>query len=228
MARKKEKVDTIIVSDIHLGFRFSRVKEFLEILKSYDFERLILNGDIFEDLNFNSLTTEHWQALSYLRQLSQAKKVIWIVGNHDGRAETLSHLIGVDVYTKFTWWSNGKKFLAIHGHQFDRFMHENIFISKIAEFIYIVIKRIESRSKLISGWIRKNNRNWLRISDDVAKRAARYAKLRRVNYIFCGHTHIAVHKKIKKIHYYNSGCWTEYPSNYITIKKSKVKLHEVK
>lgn len=225
---KKEQVDTLIVSDIHLGFKFSRAQELVETIKKYDFGRLIINGDIFEDLNFNRLQTEHWQVLSFLRKLSMSKPVIWIVGNHDGRAEILSHLMGIEVYNKFTWWSHGKKFLAIHGHQFDRFMHENLIISSIAEMIYFFIKRIEAKGKSISKWIRYNNRSWLRMSDDVAKRAIRYAKLRRVDYIFCGHTHIAKHQKSKRVEYYNSGCWTEYPANYITIARNRVKLHEVK
>lgn len=228
MPKNKEKVDTLILSDLHLGFKFSRAQEIIETIKKYDFDRLILNGDIFEDLNFNRLQVEHWQVLSFLRRLSENKEVIWIVGNHDGRAETLSHLIGVNVYNKFVWWSGGKKFLAIHGHQFDRFMHENLFLSGIAEFFYFLIKRIETRNQLVSGWIRRTNRSWMRMSDDVARRALRYAKLRRVNYIFCGHTHIAMQEKDKKTNYYNSGCWIEYPANYITITKLKVTLHEFK
>ena len=63
---------------------------------------------------------------------------------------------------------------------------------------------------------------------EVAKGAVRYARLRRIDCIFCGHTHIAMHKKVKKIDYYNSGSWIEYPANLITIKGEVIKIIDVK
>ena len=227
MAKKRPNIDTLIISDIHLGFRFSRAADVLKVLKGYNFEHLILNGDIFEDLNFNRLHSEHWEVLSYLRHLSKSKEVVWIVGNHDGRSETLSHLLGINFCNKYVWWSNGRKFLAIHGHQFDRFVSKNLIISSLADFLYILLKRLENKNQVISQWIRHHNRSWLRMSKDVARRAIHYARLRRVDCIFCGHTHQAYHLKSKKVEYYNSGCWTEYPANFITIKDGKIKLREV-
>ncbi|MFH0951067.1 MAG: metallophosphoesterase [bacterium] len=225
----KPKVDTLIVSDIHLGFHFSRAQDVLEVLKKFDFDQLILNGDIFDDLNFNRLSAEHWEVLSYLRQLSQSKNVIWIVGNHDGRSETLSHLLGIEFTNRFIWWSHGKKFIAIHGHQFDRFMHEDFILSSIAEFFYFkIIRRLESRARGFSRWIRRTNRSWQRNSEEVAKGAIRYARLRRAQFVFCGHTHMPWHKQSKKVQYFNSGCWIEYPAHYITIKGTQVKINEVK
>ena len=41
-----EKIDTLIVSDIHLGLDLSRPKKMLEAIDKYKFKRLILNGDI--------------------------------------------------------------------------------------------------------------------------------------------------------------------------------------
>lgn len=228
MSGKKIKVDTLIVSDIHLGFHFSRALDLVRTLQTYDFDRLILNGDIFDDLNFNRLPLEHWRALSYLRELSQSREVIWVIGNHDGRADILSHLIGVQVHQKYIWWSGDKKFLAIHGHQFDRLMTENVILSHLAELTYNFIRRIESNNRSISAWIKRANRSWLRLSQEVARGAMRYARLRRADYVFCGHTHVAMIKKNKTGQYYNSGSWIEYPANLITIKAGQIKIVEVK
>jgi len=42
--------DTLILSDVHLGSELSRAREALDLLKSTSFRRLILLGDIFNDL----------------------------------------------------------------------------------------------------------------------------------------------------------------------------------
>ena len=59
-------VDTVIVSDIHLGSEMSRARDALDLLRSLDYKRLILLGDIFSDLNFSRLTRDHWKFLSCL------------------------------------------------------------------------------------------------------------------------------------------------------------------
>ena len=79
-------VDTVIVSDIHLGSEMSRARDALDLLRSLDYKRLILLGDIFSDLNFSRLTRDHWKFLSCIRKLSNPKRkieVVWVEGNHD-------------------------------------------------------------------------------------------------------------------------------------------------
>ena len=78
--------DTILVSDLHLGSETSRAREATLFLRAAMFNRLILLGDIFCDLNFRRLKKEHWQFLSLIRKLSNPKRgieVVWVEGNHD-------------------------------------------------------------------------------------------------------------------------------------------------
>ena len=94
--------DTIILSDLHLGSEVSRASDAVRMLKSASFNRLILLGDIFSDLNFRRLKKEHWQFLGYIRKLSNPKReieVVWVEGNHDhGLSDVMSHLVGIRVY----------------------------------------------------------------------------------------------------------------------------------
>ena len=66
--------DTILVSDLHLGSETSRAREATLFLRTAMFNRLILLGDIFCDLNFRRLKKEHWQFLSLIRKLSNPKR----------------------------------------------------------------------------------------------------------------------------------------------------------
>src|SRR5262245_51422886 len=113
-------VETLILSDLHLGSPLSRASEALELLKASRFRRLILLGDIFCDLDFRRLDRIHWEFLSYIRTLSNPKRrieVVWVEGNHDhGLSKVMSHLVGVPVYQRYVWEYQGKRHLAIHGH----------------------------------------------------------------------------------------------------------------
>lgn len=54
-------VDTLILSDIHLGAEVSQARQAVAMLRQHRFQRLILLGDIFADLNFRRLKKEHWR-----------------------------------------------------------------------------------------------------------------------------------------------------------------------
>ncbi len=224
---EKKYVDTLIVSDIHLGSDMCRAEKLEKIIKSYKVKRLILNGDIFDNLNLKRLHTEHWDVLSRIRKISKKCDVIWIHGNHDSYVKEFSELLGVKVYKKYSWRSKGKKFMAIHGHQFDRLLHKNFIISGIATFFYHIIQRFDTKNRTISHWIKRTNKSWLRLSDQVMRGALLYAKLNNVQIIFCGHTHIAKKEEKGEITYYNSGTWDAKPSYYITVNKSEVELIKV-
>ena len=66
--------NTLILSDLHLGAETSHAREATRVLKENRFQRLILLGDIFADLNFARLTKEHWKFLGYIRKLSNPKR----------------------------------------------------------------------------------------------------------------------------------------------------------
>ncbi|MDZ4711452.1 MAG: UDP-2,3-diacylglucosamine diphosphatase [bacterium] len=218
---QSENANTIIVSDIHLGSEVSRAKEIRALLQSYRFKRLILLGDIFDDLNFKRLKKEHWQLLSYIRKLSNPGKgieVVWVEGNHDeGLSDIMSHLIGINVYKEYSWKFNNKTYLAIHGHQFDRFLNENVMISNISSFIYNKIQKYDKENQTVSRFIKRRSKGWLRLSHKVADGALGFAGQKKADYIICGHTHQPLYKKNCSAEYYNTGCWTDIPSNYIII-----------
>ncbi len=218
---EKEKTDTLIISDIHLGSRVARPKAVKRILEMFDFSRLILLGDIFDDLNFTRLKKDHWNLLAMIRKLSnpgKGKEVVWVEGNHDeGLSEIVSLMMGVKVYDEYYWISGGKRFLAIHGHQFDKFLTENILISNVSSFVYDKVQRIDNQSQSISRFIKRKSKSWLRLSGKVANEAIEYGRLKDADVVICGHTHQTIAQEKDGVSYYNTGCWTDIPSTFITI-----------
>ena len=222
--------DTLILSDLHLGSEVSRAEDAMDLIKSMDFRQLILLGDIFSDLNFRRLTGAHWEFLSCIRKLSNPKrrrKIVWVEGNHDhGLAQVMSHLVGIPVYQRYVWEYGGKRHLAIHGHQFDRFINNNIFLSRCFEQFYYGMQKLDSKSQRMSRFLDRFSTRWMRLSDKVAAGALEYAHEGKVDRIFCGHTHQALTLERGGIQYLKSGSWMDQRATFITVDLSGAAIHE--
>lgn len=222
--------DTLILSDLHLGSEISRAEQATRMLRKNRFRRLILLGDIFSDLNFGRLTKPHWKFLGYIRKLSNPKRgieVVWVEGNHDrGLSQVMSHLVGVKVYQEYEWEFAGRRHLAIHGHQFDRFVVNNLLLSSLGTWFHLQLQKLDFKGKQFSRFLDRLNARWLRLSSKVASGAVAHARLRQVDRVFCGHTHKADSREQDGIAYYNSGGWTDFPPTYLTIDGEGVRIHQ--
>jgi UDP-2,3-diacylglucosamine pyrophosphatase LpxH len=220
--------DTLIISDLHLGSGLSRAEDARRLLKSRTFRRLVLLGDIFCDLNFRRLKREHWELLSTIRKLSNPKRdveVVWVEGNHDrGLTDVMSHLVGVKVYQEYMWEFAGKQCLAIHGHQFDRFLVNNAALSALGEFVYTHIQKLDSGRQSVARFLDRLNSKWLRLSDKVALGALAHARARGAQVVFCGHTHEAMQAEKDGVLYFNSGCWTSDDPTFISLGRAGVQI----
>jgi UDP-2,3-diacylglucosamine pyrophosphatase LpxH len=223
--------DTLILSDLHLGADLSRAREALHVLQENWYRRLILLGDIFADLNFGRLKKEHWKFLGFIRKLSNPKRkveVVWVEGNHDhGLTEIMSHLVGVRVYQEYRWRYQGLSHIAVHGHQFDDFSVNNVHLSYwFGTLLYLQLQKWDSKSKTLTRFLDRLNTRWLRLSTKFATGALAHARHHNAARIFCGHTHIALHRQEQGIHYFNCGSWIDAHPTYITVGEPGVQIHE--
>jgi len=222
--------DTIILSDLHLGSEVSRASAALRMLKSASFNRLILLGDIFSDLNFGRLKKEHWQFLGYIRKLSNPKReieIVWVEGNHDhGLSDVMSHLVGIRVYQEYAWEYEGLKHLAIHGHQFDRFLTRNRVLSGFFSALHLSLQKFSFGKRRMMGFLERFDTAWLRLSAKVAAGAIAHGRSKSAQRVFCGHTHEALSLRRDGLEYYNTGSWTQESATYIAIDHQGVRVCE--
>lgn len=223
--------DTLILSDLHLGADMSRARDAMRVLQQNRYRRLVLNGDIFADLNFARLKKEHWKFLGYIRKLSNPKRnveVVWVEGNHDhGLTQIMSHLVGVRAYHEYSWEYQGLRHIAVHGHQFDSFGVNNVrFNYLFGTLLYLQLQKWDTKSKMLTRFLDRLNTRWLRLSSKVAAGALAYARHHQAARIFCGHTHAALHRHEDGIDYYNSGSWIDDHPKYITVGEGGVQIHE--
>jgi len=220
------KYRTIILSDIHLGSRYSRSNDVVEFLKENKCETLILNGDIIDGWALKrggSWNESHMRCIRKFLKISKNSKVYWIRGNHDdflydflpfklGNIKILEDMdyIGLD----------GNRYFVLHGDVFDVFVKDMKWLAKLGSIGYdlslwlnkwynkyriLVGKEYFSLSKLIKNSVKKASS----YIGDFENHMIKHAKQLGYDGVICGHIHKAEISKINGIYYMNSGDWVE-------------------
>jgi UDP-2,3-diacylglucosamine pyrophosphatase LpxH len=220
--------DAVVISDIHLGSENCQAKYLVHFLESIrrgpmETRRLILNGDMFDSIDFRRLKRQHWRILSLLRKLSDHIEINWINGNHDGPAEIVSHLLGVTCSDEIIVQSGNKNILFLHGHRFDEFISRYPVLTWVADNIYTFLQKID-KSHYFAKLAKRNSKMFLRCARKIEADSINYAAKKGCDVVSCGHTHLPVANTDGPIQYFNSGCWTEKPCHFLTVLNGKVEV----
>ncbi len=219
--------DCIVISDLHLGSDVCHAKlleEFLAWAVEHC-DELVINGDVFDDLNFKRLTKRHFACLKIIRRNSDRPdfRVVWIRGNHDGPIDIISHIVGVDILDEYVYQNGHTRLLILHGDQFDTFTTAYPLLTEIAcGLFYFIQKWMPHRA---ARWIRRISKRWQRNSQLIERRAVDYARGRGFRYVTCGHTHLPLVSEHDGVRYINSGTWTDFtPCPYVVVQGDDVRL----
>lgn len=225
--KKVKHFQTIIISDIHLGSKVSRAEVLVDFLERVSFDRLIINGDVFDSINMRRLNRRHWKVLSKLRKLTDSenhKEVIWIRGNHDGYSDLLTQLLGIKVYNEYEFYWQDKKVIALHGDIFDIFTSRYPLVADIADYLYRLSIYVDPVKMRLGRWLKRNSKVFIRNTGAVRNRAIDYARHKNADIIACGHTHHSEDFTKDSIRYLNSGSWTDAPAHFIGFTDDIVKV----
>lgn len=246
------KYKSIFISDLHLGISKSKAKEFNIFLKANKSENLYLIGDMIDfwrilnkKYNWNKeWTQDHNNAIR--RVLSAAKKgskVFYVTGNHDEYLrpyvnELNSKLIfgNIKIVNEFVYTGiDGKKYLILHGDQYDVMVRNYKFISHTSTNLYdilIYINKILSkvRSKLglpkwsLSYYIKRKTKDAINFLHKYEKLLITDAYNRGFHGVICGHTHYPELKIIDSIIYMNTGDWVDSMTAIVETYEGEFKL----
>jgi UDP-2,3-diacylglucosamine pyrophosphatase LpxH len=222
-------LDAVILSDIHLGSDNCQAKNVVRMLERIaDGEmptaRLILNGDVFDSIDFRRLGKHHWKVLSLVRKLSDYVEITWLCGNHDGTAEIVSQLLGVTVRDDFILESGGRRILVLHGHIFDDFLDSHPVLTWLGDCVYGFLQWIDPTHRF-ARFAKHGSKSFLRCAKKIEDCAVEHARRMGCEAVCCGHTHAAAARESGPVAYYNSGCWTELPCHYLTVRDGTILVH---
>ena len=212
---------TLVMSDLHIGSKGCNTKAIINLLKTVEYDRLILVGDIIDGWLFQrykKFSAEHNKVIRKLFKISKEKEIIWISGNHDEflRKYTPMQLGNIKIVDEFTeggiWFCHGDKYDGIIK------MHWLGMLGSIGYDAAIVIdrllKKINKKTSL-SKYLKDNVKAAVSFMVDYEHEMVRQAKKRNCHTVICGHIHTPVDRTIDNIRYINTGDWIENQSYVI-------------
>jgi len=228
------KYKAIIVSDLHLGTKDSKAKEFIEFIDSHPTELLILNGDIVDGWALkrgSKWKNSHTKVITKLLKLSKKTKIIWIRGNHDefltefmnidlGKIEVMEDYV-LELYDNTTDdFFVKKNYYIFHGDKIDVFITKYKWLAKIGSVGYdgaLWLNRWYNRYrawrklpyKSISQEIKNGVKTATNFINDFESEAVKMAHKKGCYGVICGHIHQPSDKMTNDGHYLNSGDWVE-------------------
>ncbi|HEV7231496.1 MAG TPA: UDP-2,3-diacylglucosamine diphosphatase [Bacteroidia bacterium] len=223
----KTSYKTIVISDVHLGIKDSKVKELVRFLKAHSCEKLILNGDIIDGWQLKKSGSWKKKHTKFFRILMKAMekqktKVVYLRGNHDDFLEQiLPFEIGnFSIALDHMHESFGKRYYVIHGDAFDTITTRMPWLSKLGDVSYTFLlwlnrnyNHYRTRRGLpyysLSQVIKLKVKSAVSYISDYEQQLSEAAKRKKCDGIICGHIHQPANKMIGDVHYLNSGDWVE-------------------
>ena len=218
-----KRTDTIVISDVHLGSRYSqtgKLYRFLDQLSERPPYRLIICGDAFElwSTNYKKIHAPEYRIMRKVIELSQKNtKVIYVPGNHDRAFRIFRRfsLGKIKLRSEYVVHDLKKKLLVIHGDEFDAFTRNHVVLTLVIDQFYVFLIRLSAFIKRFVGLnvslaAQKNSKHYVKIVQKIKRAAIRYARERGFDGIIMGHTHWPeIFRDIDGILYANSGDWLE-------------------
>ncbi len=218
---------SLFISDVHLGTRASQADMVLDLFRRTEADTIYLVGDIIDGWRLKGgwfWPQEHNDVVQkLLRKARKGARVVYIPGNHDEFArDYLDHNFGgVEVVDRAIHEAaDGRRFLVIHGDQFDVVVRHARWIALLGDWAYetalivnhwfnFVRRRLGFGYFSISAWAKLKVKNAVNFIGDFEATLAQEAERAGVDGVICGHIHHAAMRRIGGIDYINTGDFVE-------------------
>ena len=228
----KYDIDTLYLSDVHLGSKGCNAKEVLKTLKNYNAKNLVLVGDFIDGWLLQRRMywpQSHNNVIQYVLKLSKkGTKVIYVTGNHDEflrsySGEQFGDIEIVDEYIEGSIWTT-------HGDLYDGIVKLH-WLGKLGGRGYELsimldrwMKRMGFRVSL-SKWLKSKVKEAVKFVTNFENALAKEAVERECDTVLCGHIHTPSDKIIENgVRYLNCGDWIENNSYIVKTLEGQFEL----
>jgi UDP-2,3-diacylglucosamine pyrophosphatase LpxH len=223
----RRKVQTVFVSDIHLGTRHCQAELVSNFLDAHEAKTIYLVGDIIDGwrLKRSWYWPETHEAVvqSLLTKASLGTKVIFIPGNHDEFARVYAGRLVANVAVRdevVHRTADGLRYLVIHGDQYDPVMQRAKWLAHLGDWFYelaltsnTAVNWARRRFGLgywsLGAFAKRHVKSFIGIIGQFETVVAEDVRRRGLHGVICGHIHHAVSREMAGIHYLNAGDWVE-------------------
>jgi UDP-2,3-diacylglucosamine pyrophosphatase LpxH len=227
MEKKRLRVRSVIISDVHLGTTECKVREVNHFLRTVRCEKLILNGDIIDGWQLKRAgqwTKAHTRFIRIILKKLEKRgtEVVYLRGNHD---DILSAFLPLEfenlrVVEDYIHESPHGRYLVLHGDVFDTVTKNFVFLAHLGDWGYRALLKL---NRIYNAWRAWRGLEYWSLSKAIKARVkeavshvsnfeehiAELARARGCTGVMCGHIHTAADKMLGDVHYLNSGDWVE-------------------
>ncbi len=216
---------TIVMSDIHLGSKWSKAKEAGRFLKYNTCDELILCGDIIDGWELsrgNKWKRRFTKFIARLLKIQNNTHIVYVRGNHDDFLNSVLPLkfANMEIVNDYVYTSAGKKYFVLHGDIFDTVTTSMRWLAKLGDIGYSILlwfNRIynERRAKKglpyysVSQRVKQKVKASVSYISDFEEHLVQVARSKGCDGVICGHIHQVDMRMIDGIQYLNSGDWVE-------------------
>ena len=216
-------MNTIVVSDLHIGSRFFARAAFEQFLRHLPSDcELVLNGDIIDNPR-KQLPPSHRSILDRIENISVRQRVVWLRGNHDNGY--LPGSFGDVVFQRSHFL--GHRLWITHGDDFDEILPRNQLFMKAFKFMHEVRMRLGARPVHVAEYAKKWTLLYGVFCKNVLRNAVKCAVENGYEAVACGHTHCAEDAVFNGIRYINTGAWTAFPAFFLQVTEDRMRLQKV-
>ncbi|NVK54648.1 MAG: UDP-2,3-diacylglucosamine diphosphatase [Alteromonadaceae bacterium] len=234
--------NAVWLSDIHLGNKDCKAEFLLEFLHNIHVDTLYLVGDIVDmwqmEKQFRWPDT-HNQVMHKLMAMShRGTRVIYLPGNHDAPIQKYAGMSFGDIQIErelVHTTAKGKKYIVLHGDQFDADVALGKFHAWIGDKGYdllLFLNRWYNHFRAwrnnqywsLAGYIKKHIKGANKAIERYREAGCNYAAERGLDGIICGHIHHPESKVINGVHYINDGDWIENCSALVEDRRGELSL----
>jgi UDP-2,3-diacylglucosamine pyrophosphatase LpxH len=218
---------SLFVSDVHLGTRAAQAVLLLDLLKNTEADTIYLVGDIIDGWRLKGgwyWPPSHNDVVQkLLRKARKGTRVVFVPGNHDEFAREFVGMEfgGIEVYDHVIHEAaDGRKYLVIHGDQFDVVVRHAKWIAYLGDWAYETALRFNTVLNVMrrrfgfgywsfSAWAKLKVKNAVSFIGDFEATLALEAERAGVDGVICGHIHHAAIRRIGAVTYVNTGDFVE-------------------
>lgn len=223
----KRRYRTVFISDTHLGTRGCRSDFLVGFLRQIECDKLFLVGDIIDGWRLRKSwywDADHDEVIRLILEMAgNCTEVTYIPGNHD---EMFRDWLGMEVAgvklvnEAVHEAADGRRFLVIHGDQFDSVVRYAKFLAHLGDWAYdaaLTLNRVfnAGRRRLgypywsLSQWLKRQVKEAVKTIDRFEGALAQEARRRGLDGVICGHIHHAEMRMVQGVLYMNDGDWVE-------------------
>ena len=242
-----KNIETLFISDVHLGSKNSNPEKLLSVLKKYEFKNLVIVGDF---IDLTSLKRKffwkesHSTVIQKILKLSRkGVKITYLIGNHDfyireliKEHDGMVNLGSISIMDEYIHTTrSGERIFICHGDQFDGVVSLHPFLYALGDKAYDfsiwlnkILNKIRNLFGLkywsLSSYLKRQVKSAVSFVSDFKKVVLNKTSEKDVDAVMIGHIHTPAIEILGDKVYYNTGDFCETCSYLIETIEGKIEL----